>query len=301
MIQFAPDCSAPPRLKSDKDHHQHLGISHKCMLRLCRARHLHTFHHLRRMPLTDYSNLKPLGDLTEESKRLAAYKAVDDNFPPSAKVIGIGSGSTVVYVAERIGQRDDKLNYVCIPTGFQSKGLILDNGLQLGSIEQYPNIDIAFDGADEVDTQVNAIKGGGACLFQEKLVAYSAKKFILVADFRKKSKDYLGVNWTKGVPIEVVPSSYIYVQNQLKQLGAEKITLRQGGSAKAGPVITDNNNFLIDAHFGSIKDPKGLHEKLINIVGVVETGLFLDHPDKAYIGEQDGSVTVRSKEGDVAL
>lgn len=249
------------------------------------------------MPLIAYKDLKPLANVTEESKRLAAYKAVDENFPPKAKVVGIGSGSTVIYVAERIGQLDNKESFVCIPTGFQSKDLILGNGLRLGSIEQYPEIDIAFDGADEVDTQVNAIKGGGACLFQEKLVAFSAKKFILVADFRKKSEK-LGIQWTKGVPIEIVPSAYIYVQNALKKLDPENITLRQGGSAKAGPVITDNNNFIIDAHFGAIEDPQQLHEKLINIIGVVETGLFLGHPSKAYIGEENGTVTLRTKEGD---
>lgn len=249
------------------------------------------------MPLVPYSELKPLGNITEDSKRLAAYKAVDENFPPQAKVIGIGSGSTVVYVAERIGQLDNKDSFVCIPTGFQSKALILENGLKLGSIEQYPEIDIAFDGADEVDNQVNAIKGGGACLFQEKLVAFSAKQFILVADFRKKSTN-LGIQWTRGVPIEIVPSSFVYVQNELKKLNPESVVLRQGGSAKAGPIITDNNNFLIDAHFGAIQDPAQLHQKLINIIGVIETGLFLEHPSKAYIGEEDGTVTLRTKQGD---
>jgi ribose 5-phosphate isomerase A len=253
------------------------------------------------MPLIPYSELKPLGDLTEESKRLSAYKAVDENFPPTAKVVGIGSGSTVIYAAERIGQLDNKDQFVCIPTGFQSTALILENGLKLGSIEQYPDIDIAFDGADDIDTQVNAIKGGGACLFQEKLVAYSSKKFILIADYRKKSKTNLGINWTKGVPIEVVPKSYVYVTKKLKELGAKKVVLRQGTPAKAGPVITDNNNFLIDADFGEIPDAVKLHQDLINIVGVVETGIFLDYPEKAYIGEEDGSVTVRSKEGDVKL
>lgn len=252
------------------------------------------------MPLIPYSELPPLSDLTEQSKRLAAYKAVDENFPPAAKVVGIGSGSTVVYVAERLGQLDNKEQFVCIPTGFQSQGLILSNGLKLGSIQQYPEIDIAFDGADEVDTQVNAIKGGGACLFQEKLVAYSSKKFILVADFRKKSTN-LGIQWTRGIPIEVVPSSYVYVEKKLQALGAKRIILRQGGSAKAGPVITDNNNFLIDADFGEIQDPVKLHKDLIAIVGVVETGIFLDYPEKAYIGEQDGSVTVRTKQGDTVL
>lgn len=247
------------------------------------------------------SQLPKLSNLTEESKRLSAYKAVDENFDIStAKVVGIGSGSTVVYVAERIGQLDNKDQFVCIPTGFQSKNLILDNGLKLGAIEQYPEIDIAFDGADEVDAQLNAIKGGGACLFQEKLVAYSSKKFILVADYRKKSQ-HLGVNWTKGIPIEVVPTSYKYVISKLKSLGASEINLRQGGSAKAGPVITDNMNFLIDAHFGAVTDPRSLHDKIKSLVGVVETGIFLDHPVKAYFGEEDGSVTLRTVDGDTKI
>jgi len=251
-----------------------------------------------KMPLKNYSELEPLSNPTEESKRLSAYKAVDENFPKNAKVIGIGSGSTVIYVAERISQLDNKDEFICIPTGFQSKNLIVDNGLRLGAIEQFPELDIAFDGADEIDTQVNAIKGGGACLFQEKLVAYSAKKFILVADYRKKSPNFLGVEWVKGIPIEVVPISYIHIQKELQKLGAQIISLRQGGSSKAGPIITDNMNFIIDAHFGPIKDPESLHYKIKNLTGVVDTGLFINCADKAYFGEQDGSVVVRTKNGD---
>ncbi|KAH3677622.1 hypothetical protein WICMUC_001725 [Wickerhamomyces mucosus] len=253
-----------------------------------------------KMPLIPYSQLTPLSDPTEESKRLSAYKAVDENFPDTPKVIGIGSGSTVIYVAERIGQLDNKRDFICIPTGFQSKNLILDNGLLLGSIEQYPELDITFDGADEIDSNLNAIKGGGACLFQEKLVAYSSKKFVLVADHRKKSSD-LGKKWIKGIPIEVVPSAYVYVENKLKEYGAETITLRQGGSAKAGPIITDNNNFLIDAHFGIVSNPRELHLKLKNTLGIVETGIFTDHAKRAYFGEKDGSVTFRTIEGDSVL
>ncbi|GMF48300.1 unnamed protein product [[Candida] boidinii] len=96
-----------------------------------------------------------MADLVEQSKKLAAYSAVDDNLQPDYKVIGIGSGSTVVYVAERIGQLKNKQNFTCIPTGFQSKQLIIDNGLKLGSIEEFSEIDIAFDGADEIDTSLN--------------------------------------------------------------------------------------------------------------------------------------------------
>ena len=225
------------------------------------------------------------------AKRMAAYKAVDANFPPHAKVVGIGSGSTVVYVAERIGQLKNKHDFVCISTGFQSKQLIIDNGLTLGAIEQFPKVDIAFDGADEVDTNLNLIKGGGACLFQEKLVASSADKFIVVADTRKKSPSDLGIAWRKGVPIEVVPNSYAVVTRQLKELGAKSVVLRQGGGAKAGPVVTDNNNFLIDADFGSISDPGSLHQQIKLLVGVVETGLFVDMAHTAYFGDESGEVS----------
>lgn len=229
--------------------------------------------------------------LIEQAKKAAAFRAVDENLPQHAKVVGVGSGSTVVYVAERLGQLAHKSNFVCIPTGFQLKQLIIDNGLSLGTIEQYPALDIAFDGADECDEQLNLIKGGGACLFQEKLVAEAAHQFVVVADFRKKSQA-LGTEWTKGVPIEIVPNSYAKVTNDLKRLGAKAVVLRQGGAAKAGPVITDNNNFLLDADFGAIADPQSLHARIKALVGVVETGLFTKLAGKAYFGEESGEVSL---------
>lgn len=119
----------------------------------------------------------------ESAKRLAAYRAVDEHFPPHARHIGIGSGSTVVYVVERIAQLPREITdpIVFVPTGYQSRELILRAGLKLGSIDMHTELEVAFDGADEVDPYLNCIKGGGACLFQEKLVAVCAKKFVVVA------------------------------------------------------------------------------------------------------------------------
>jgi ribose 5-phosphate isomerase A len=150
----------------------------------------------------------------EASKRRAAYKAVEDHFDPSYRCIGIGSGSTVVYVVEAIAEKGPEITskMLFIPTGDQSKQLIIEAGLPLGSIDTLPpadmrvskafkgtapkvatgqqdvakkgarqSLDVAFDGADEIDEELNCIKGGGACLFQEKLVAINAKKFICVA------------------------------------------------------------------------------------------------------------------------
>ncbi|SCU97280.1 LAMI_0F09494g1_1 [Lachancea mirantina] len=252
-------------------------------------------------PLPDYKDLPALHSTLEEAKRIAAYRAVDENLiPVQHRLIGVGSGSTVIYVAERLGQYllDPKFSilasqFVCIPTGFQSKELILTNGLTLGSIDQYPSIDIVFDGADEVDSDLQLIKGGGGCLFQEKLVSTSAAKFVVVADYRKRSPKYLGTNWVKGVPIEVVPSAYVRVLSDLRiRLKCKQAVLRQGAPAKAGPVVTDNCNFIIDAHFGEIEDPAKLHAQIKMLVGVVETGLFINNAARAYFGNPDGSVDV---------
>lgn len=247
---------------------------------------------VRPLGLVTRRHIYTMPSLVERAKRTAAQLAVDENFPENPKVVGIGLGSTVVYVAEHIAERKDNQSFVCVPTGFQLKQLIMDNGLRLGSIEEYPNIDIAFDGADEVDPALNLIKGGGACLFQEKLVAEAAKVFIAVADYRKKSDTSLGVVWTRGIPIEVVPLSHSIVSQALVGLGANHVVLRQGGAAKAGPVVTDNNNFILDADFGAIADPADLHRKIKLLVGVVETGLFVKMADKCYFGEEEGGVDV---------
>lgn len=121
----------------------------------------------------------------EESKRLAAIQAVNENFPPDPRFVGIGSGTTIVYVVQAIKALKQDVSRVCfVPTGYQSRQLILDAGLiaiQFDSMPETAVLDICFDGADEVDEDLNCIKGGGACLFQEKLVAMRSKKFICVA------------------------------------------------------------------------------------------------------------------------
>ncbi|KAG2199034.1 hypothetical protein INT46_010274 [Mucor plumbeus] len=235
-------------------------------------------------------------ELIENGKRLAAYRAVDEHISPENQVVGIGSGSTVVYVIERILQKPELKNITYIPTSFQSKQLILDNGLKLGSIEQNDVIDVTIDGADEVDNQLNAIKGGGACQFQEKLVAEAAKKFILVADYRKESK-ILGTQWNQGVPVEVVPLCYKTVMKKIENglsLKPKNVNLRMAVK-KAGPVVTDNGNFVVDADFGQLEDPASLLKEIKLLTGVYEVGLFCQMAVMAYFGEQDGSVNVLKK------
>jgi len=201
---------------------------------------------------------------------------------------------------DRILAQGPELNKdrVFIPTGFQSKELIVKANLLLGDVDQYPTIDITLDGADEVDKNLNCIKGGGACHLREKVLAEAAKTFILVADYRK-NVDYLGTNFKPGVPIEVVPFAYAKVlQNLHELLGSPKAKLRMA-VAKAGPLVTDNGNFVIDAPFerAIMEDPYTIMAQIKMLTGVVEVGLFCHMAQAAYFGNEDGSVTVKWKDG----
>ena len=229
-------------------------------------------------------------NLIELGKKNAAFKVVEENVK-KGMILGIGSGSTVVYAVKKIAEINQKnnLNLKCIPTSFQSRQLIVENGLTLVSLDQYPEIDLDIDGADEIDNALNLIKGGGGCLVQEKIVASASKKLIIIADYTKKS-EYLGENWKKGVPIEVIPLAYVPIMKRLEKLGGKPV-LRMA-QAKAGPVVSDNGNLIIDVDFGKIENPSDLNMKLLKIPGVVDTGLFVNMASKAYIGQKDGTVTV---------
>jgi len=234
--------------------------------------------------------IKMSEDLIELGKKKAAVKAVEDNVKKNM-IIGVGSGSTVVYAVEKIGElnKKDNLNLKCIPSSFQAYQLIIENGLNLVSLDQYPEIDLDIDGADEIDKNLNLIKGGGGCHVQEKIIASNSKNFIIIADFRKNSEK-LGQNYKKGVPIEVIPMSYIPIMKKLEKLGGKPV-LRMAQS-KMGPLVTDNGNFIIDTDFGIIENPRDLNNKILTIPGVVDTGFFIEMASKAYIGLKDGNVLI---------
>lgn len=245
--------------------------------------------------MSTLSTATPVLSPVEEAKRLAAYTAVDKHVFPEHKIIGIGSGSTVPYVVERIVQQGEAINMgrIFIPTGFQSKELIVMANLSLGDIEQFPVVDIVIDGADEVDKDLNCIKGGGACHLREKVLAEAAKTFIVVADYRKNAQ-CLGTN-APGVPIEVVPFAYAKVLHILRDTLGSPLAALRIAKAKAGPVVSDNGNFIIDAPFPQeiMREPHKLLGKIKMITGVVEVGLFCRMAKAAYFGNQDGSVAVR--------
>lgn len=226
----------------------------------------------------------------ETAKRLAARRAVDD-WVKTGQVVGVGSGSTIVYGIHRLAERvrDEGLSIQCVPTSFQSKILLTELGIPLSDLTISPAIDVTIDGADEVDPALNCIKGGGGCQTLEKLVAGAAKTFIVIADGSKQSTR-LGLRWKKGVPIEVLPVAYVVVSRALRALGGEP-RLRMA-VAKAGPCVTDNGGLILDTEFGEIAEPAALNARIKAICGVIETGLFVNMAERCYFGKEDGTVEV---------
>lgn len=230
----------------------------------------------------------------EQAKQVAAYRAVDE-FVTNHCIFGVGSGSTVVYAVQRLAERveTEKLKVTCIPTSFQAKQLIIKHNLTLGELDTNPAIDVTIDGADEVDSNMTLIKGGGGCLLQEKIIASCSKKLIVIADYTKDSNK-LGDRYKKGIPIEVIPLAYVPIKIKILTLFGGEIKLRSA-VAKAGPVVTDNGNFILDWVFNN----QDLNWETVNttlkmIPGVVETGLFVKMCNKAYFGQPEGNVVERS-------
>ncbi|XP_055234209.1 ribose-5-phosphate isomerase isoform X5 [Gorilla gorilla gorilla] len=175
----------------------------------------------------------------------------------------------------------------------RARQLILQYGLTLSDLDRHPEIDLAIDGADEVDADLNLIKGGGGCLTQEKIVAGYASRFIVIADFRKDSKN-LGDQWHKGIPIEVIPMAYVPVSRAVSQKFGGVVELRMAVN-KAGPVVTDNGNFILDWKFDRVHKWSEVNTAIKMIPGVVDTGLFINMAERVYFGMQDGSVNMREK------
>jgi ribose 5-phosphate isomerase A len=207
----------------------------------------------------------------------------------SGMVVGLGTGSTVAYTIKELGRRvrEEGLEILGVVTSYQSEMLAIEAGILLVTLAQYPELDIAIDGADQIDSKLYAIKGGGAAHTREKIVSSSAKRFLVVADESK-----ISTQLDKVVPIEVLPFAKTLVIKKIEELGG-KSELRSA-LKKDGPVITDNGNFVLDVNFGVINDPESLALQLSLIPGVVEHGIF-SNVDELYIGKKDGSVEIVQK------
>lgn len=215
-------------------------------------------------------------------KKMVAYKAAEQI--KDGQVVGLGTGSTARYFIEKVGMRirKEELDILAVPTSYQSLFLARDWEIPITSIMEH-DVDVAVDGADEVDKDFNLLKGGGAAHTQEKIIDYSASEFIVIVDDSK-----LTDKLDKPVPVEVIPTSSRLVCEELNSMGAEvKIRI---SDAKDGPLITDNGNFIIDADFGPIEDPINLEYEINNIPGVLENGIFSRGVDRVMVGTKDGII-----------
>ena len=183
-----------------------------------------------------------------------------------------------------------------IPTAPDGSQLLSEADLPIVELASATEgLDVAIDGADEVDRALHCIKGGGAAHLEERLVASAARRFVIIADSRKMS-ERLGTKWTRGVPLEVAPSGWRLAQRLLLASGrAETAELRMA-KCKAGPVVTDGGHFVIDAHLGGIEDPAGTDAWLRSVPGVLETGLFAAMATEAVFGMPSGAVETWSSE-----
>ena len=222
-------------------------------------------------------------------KKAVAEAAVNE--VTSNMIVGLGSGSTAAIMIKTLANKikTGELKEIRgVPTSFQSEVLALELGIPLIDLVSVDQIDLAIDGADEVNPSYQLIKGGGACHVREKLVASKAKKLLIVVDQTKLVKN---LNEEFPLPVEVLPSAWKQVKDVIEDMDAQcKLRLAE---KKAGPVVTDEGNLILDVLFnGGIKDPKEIELQINNIPGVLENGLFVDLTYKVLVGKVENNQTV---------
>lgn len=221
--------------------------------------------------------------LQDRLKKEAGHAAVD--FIESGMVLGLGTGSTTRYALEEIGKRIKSgtlRDIVGIPSSTQTQKIARELGINLTTFDQFQEIDLTIDGADEVDPELNLIKGGGGALLREKILAQASRRNILIVDESKLSPR-LGTHWP--VPIEVIPFAWKLLEKFLNSLGGE-VQLRMKDDGK--PYTTDQDNFILDTKFGPISDLEGLASNLSKKAGIVEYGLFLGTASEVIVAGENG-------------
>jgi ribose 5-phosphate isomerase A len=228
-------------------------------------------------------------DRSEIAKRAAARAALDE--VEDGMRLGLGTGSTAKWFVELLGARArrERLDVTCVPTSVRTARLAEKAGLRLTTLDEAGWLDLTVDGADEVDGDLNLIKGGGGALLQEKIVATASDRMIVIADPSKRV-DVLGAF---PLPVEIVTFGWettkAIVEETLEELdvGGRLTTLRLD---RDEPFLTDCGNFIIDLHLKRIGDAEETAAALLSIAGVVETGLFVDVADTVIVGHGDDRV-----------
>jgi ribose 5-phosphate isomerase A len=225
---------------------------------------------------------------TDKARVSAAAQAVRELRDNTT--VGLGSGNTILraleLAAERIKKENLRISFV--PTSYQVEIAAKRLGLRTTELDERTEPDLALDGADQVQWRtLDLVKGGGAALLREKIVDSTAKRLVIVIDEKKLAKTLGG---SQPIPVEIVPFGYASTVEKIRKI-SEKAVLRES-SGKVGPIVTDNGNLMADAYFRNLRRPDIVHEKLKKIPGVVETGLFLNMANTAYVGRKDGHVDI---------
>lgn len=217
---------------------------------------------------------------TEHQKKIAAEKATEE--VNNGMVIGLGTGSTVYYALLKLGEMiRDGLNIIGIPTSEGTEKIATEQNIPLTTLAKHPTIELTIDGADEVDAHLNLIKGGGAALVREKIIANASNRIVIVVDESKVSQ-VLGS--TFALPVEIIKFGWEATQREVDKVCGNS-DLRGGID---NPLITDNGNYILDCNFAGIPEPEKVELQLNNIPGVVENGIFVDRADKVIIGTPNG-------------
>lgn len=221
-------------------------------------------------------------------KKAAALKAVE--FVRDGMVVGLGTGSTAKHMVIALGEKVRAgMTLRGVPTSQETAALARQSGIPLIDTENRWEIDVAIDGADQVDPGFNLIKGGGGALLKEKIVAASARQFIVLVDHTKQVP-VLGGSFP--LPIEIVPFGWGSTAREIERLTKSQVVLRERNGA---PFKTEAGNFIVDVHVARIERPADLELALNQIPGIVETGLFVGRTDILIVGNATGTETHRAK------
>ena len=219
---------------------------------------------------------------SDEIKKRAGIYAAD--FVESGMTIGLGTGSTVFFLIEELGKRVAQgLQLTVIPTSNKTEAMARQLNMSIADLNHVDKLVLTIDGADEVDPQMQLIKGGGGALLQEKIVAAASEQLIIIVD-ESKIVEHLG---KFPLPVEVIQFGYKQVERKILSMGCSKVELRQKENK---PFITDHKHYILDCYFEKINDAASLNTALHNIPGVVETGLFVNMATKIVVGYKDGRV-----------
>ncbi|MHA2357337.1 MAG: ribose-5-phosphate isomerase RpiA [Candidatus Heimdallarchaeaceae archaeon] len=223
-------------------------------------------------------DLPPKEICKAQAARKVALDFIFDDF-----IVGVGTGSTVKYFIQAIGElvTENELEIITVPSSLETHLELVRSGLSVSSLLEFPELDIYVDSADIVTKDFILIKGGGGALTTEKIMAKAAKEFIVIIDETKYPKDLLSF----PVPIEVLPQAINTVVEPIFKLGGE-FKLRYS-SEKIGPVLSDNSNVLGDVHFSQVYDPIQMEKELNNIPGVIENGIFTLKASRLVLGHEE--------------